>query len=211
MMEGLTNDLIPMDRSLSEESLLTLAEATRARNPIILATFCAAFAEKTNRVLLIQLGDYARGQIGGNPWTLPGGSVEVGENCKQAACREIAEEARVRVEPDQLQLAAWISRPYVSRQDRRGEITLIFTAHAEQQTAIASPPETLAATWSAFDLAEWLAVPDSGQGSHLLQPLRRHWIYWTWFAWQRIRQSTAIEFAIYRSSEQLRERPKQIA
>jgi len=37
-------------------------------------------------------------------WTFPGGSVEGGENAREAACRELAEEVGLRVEPHRLRL-----------------------------------------------------------------------------------------------------------
>lgn len=37
-------------------------------------------------------------------WTFPGGSMQPGENAREAACRELAEEVGLRVEPHRLRL-----------------------------------------------------------------------------------------------------------
>src|SRR5207253_1606238 len=57
------------------------AEADRVRRELdwLLAAFIAIFDETLEQVLVVQLGDYARPRYDGNPWTLPGGSVEANE------------------------------------------------------------------------------------------------------------------------------------
>lgn len=177
MIGGLTDDLLPVDRE-SEGSLLRLAETVHEKLPIILSVFTAVFVKDTNHVLLVQLGDYAIGDIGGNPWTLPGGSVNVNEDAKSASCREIAEEATVQVDSERLTLAAWIARPYVRRRDCHGEVTLVFTVCIERQEPYPNPPETVDSDWFPFEVDNWLSVPPVGTGDRM-QPLRRHWVYWT--------------------------------
>jgi 8-oxo-dGTP pyrophosphatase MutT (NUDIX family) len=207
MNDNLDVQLIPRDRNQPEEALLDLARTEATMQSRVLSVFTAVIDVSSRRVLLVQLGDYARGSIGGNPWTLPGGSVDAGEHCRQAACREILEETGVTILPSQLSLAAWIARPYVVRHDCCGEISLLFAARVEQQMAKASPPETLDVIWSEFELEAWLDVPDTGQGKHPLQPLRRHWIYWCLLATERIKKGNNVKFAIYPSAVSLRTPP----
>lgn len=160
-------------------------EAVRIRQELDwhLGAFVAVFDDSLNRVLLVQLGNYAKLRAGGNPWTLPGGSAELGELPSEAALRELREETGLDVELSNLQFAAWFARPYYqpTGRDHPGEVVLVFAAKVDpaSHSPRPSPPEILSTAFVFFSLEEWLAVPSLGGGAHPLQPLRRHWIYWT--------------------------------
>lgn len=177
-MSGLPHSCLPSDGWRTESDLLQECCELRETANIQLGAFGAIFVRNSNKVLMVQLGDYARGKIGGNPWTLPGGAVGSGETPQQAVAREVLEECGVIVHADQLRLTAWIARPYVRQSNRVGEVTLLFTCQVDEQEPHSSPPETVDAGWFAFDFGVWMLVPSVGEGDPP-QPLRRHWIYWT--------------------------------
>ena len=99
-----------------------------------LAAFTAIFDETGQDVLLAQLGNYAATAYGGNPWSLPGGGVGNEESPSHAACRELREETGAEIQPDQLKLAAWLSRPYIRQADKViGETIFLFAARCNRQ------------------------------------------------------------------------------
>lgn len=155
-----------------------------------LAVFTAALDPTLHRVLLVQLGDYARGSLQGNPWSLPGGAVEAGERPSAAACREVQEETAVTMDATALQPCAWIRRPYIEVDGSRGELLLLFAATLRLPVdPRPSPPETLQAAMVDYDLQHWWQTPSTGSGQASLQPLRRHWIHWTELAHGLLRDS----------------------
>jgi 8-oxo-dGTP diphosphatase len=66
-------------------------------------------------------------------WTFPGGSVQPGENARVAACRELAEEVGLRVEPDRLTLAHASLHDWEYRRDH----VRIFDLHLASEPALA--------------------------------------------------------------------------
>lgn len=155
-----------------------------------LAAFTALVHEDSRRVLMVQLGDYARRNFGGNPWTLPGGKIEVNEAPSQGACREIAEETGIELSQHTLRLAAWLTRPYLNSVHRGGELILLYVAQTPRIELVkCAPPETIAGEFQKFDYRKWLTVPETGCGEHPLQPLRKHWIYWTYLAFECLEHS----------------------
>lgn len=57
---------------------------------------------------------------------IPGGTVDVGESCKGAACRELLEETGVKVFPWQLKFVDYFDAP--DRDPRGHVISMVFTA-----------------------------------------------------------------------------------
>ena len=92
-----------------------------------MGAFAAAFTEDLSRVLMVKLGDYAKSSDGLFPWTLPGGSVELGEPPTTAVRREIEEETGLAIK-SQLTPIAWMARPYYQsrRLDSKGEFVLLL-------------------------------------------------------------------------------------
>ncbi|MEM7476125.1 MAG: NUDIX hydrolase [Planctomycetota bacterium] len=175
---------------------------------ISIGAFGAIFVAATNRVLMVQLGDYAAKNIGGNPWTLPGGGVSAREAPQEAVCREIKEETGVSFEPKGLTLAAWIARPYVQRGDARGEVTLLFVGESQELATRPAEPEILKCAWQPFLMEQWLEVPATGSGEHSLQPLRRHWIYWTYFGDLKRKQAgSKVPILLYPSPQSMGQEP----
>ncbi|MEL7499533.1 MAG: NUDIX hydrolase [Planctomycetota bacterium] len=161
-----------------------------------LGAFVATVCSTTDRVLLVQLGDYAIRKIGGNPWTLPGGSVDYDESPSNAVLRELREETSVQVSKRDLFPAAWIIRPYAGTSENPGEITLVYLGLvSDEKKPVFYPPEIIGADWFEFDLKNWLSVRSTGQGARL-QPLRRHWIYWTDIAMKR-RHTDTVSRVLY--------------
>lgn len=164
---------------------LTDAEALRIAREADwhLAAFLAVFDGSLAHVLLVQLGDYARPKYGGNPWTLPGGSVEPDESPSAAARREVREETGLECDARRMRPAAWLARPSYRphRRNHPGELLLLFAAIADPAAGQprCRPPETIRAEFVRFSYEDWLSVPSYGSGKHPLQPLRRHWIHWT--------------------------------
>lgn len=205
-----------IDRCLDSLSAVDAeAERVRAERGWNLAAFVAAFTPGLEDVLVVQLGDYARTRYGGHPWTLPGGSVEVGEAPSAAIRRELAEEAHVAAPAADLRLAGWFPRPNHKPHHRplMGELLLLYAATVPVDAdPRPHPPETLAARLVRFDIADWLAVPDSGEGTHPLQPLPRHWVYWAHLARVALRDpSRAPVLWSYDSPEALRQPPWPVA
>ena len=186
------------------------AIAMERRNAINckLGAFAGIFLRDTNRVLMVQLGDYAIGNYGGNPWSLPGGTVDPNERPSHAAAREILEETGLDVDAESMCPAAWIIRPYVSGDSFHGEITLLFTAEVEDSKSLSPAfPEIKEAQWFDFNLEQWLKIPATGSGSPL-QPLRRHWIFWAETC-QRARESLQGSKCVllYQESEHMQCKP----
>ena len=160
-------------------------EATRVREDLDwwLAAFIAVFDPLIQQVLIVQLGDYARAQYGGNPWTLPGGSVDLSESPTVAIARELREETGQVGPLTSLKLAGWFPRPYYRPHHRHhsGELLLFFAGISSTggQGLHPSQPETIGAQFHPFNLLTWLKVPSEGCGDHPLQPLPKHWSYWT--------------------------------
>jgi 8-oxo-dGTP pyrophosphatase MutT (NUDIX family) len=147
-----------------------------------LASFISVFDPSLERVLLVQLGDYARKWYSGNPWTLPGGGVEPGEAPSQGILRELKEETGLSLSGTGLRLAAWLPRPYFTPRNRArpGELLLLFAAILDPADCAPrpNPPEIKAVGFQLFSLQRMLSIPAQGEGEHELQPLPRHWVYW---------------------------------
>jgi 8-oxo-dGTP pyrophosphatase MutT (NUDIX family) len=181
------------------QEAIQIRKAQRCR----LAAFTAVFSPDLENVLLVQLGDYARSNYGGNPWTLPGGSVDPSEIPSESACREVKEEVGLEIVETDLILAGWFSRPYTSRDGLDGEIVLLFAAKNSSENASlkCKPPETLAADFFAFSKDEWMEVSPTGQGRHPLQPLRRHWINWVEIAHSALSDNPNLKLWNYPTGE----------
>ena len=187
-------------------------EACRVRRELNwgLAAFTVVF-EPDGQVLLVQLGDYCRDRYQGNPWTIPGGAVEWSEKPSQAAVREVEEESGIRLDPSLLRPAAWFPRPYYeSYRGTKGELLLLFAefGNAGDPRIRPRPPETLGAMFHPFDLQSWLEVPDCGTGSHMLQPLPKHFTYWVNIGHQALLNQFTPPFVhTYENKEEMRVQP----
>ncbi|MHB9080380.1 MAG: NUDIX hydrolase [Pirellulaceae bacterium] len=174
-----------------------------------LASFAALFDPTLTKVLLVQLGDYAKPIYEGNPWTLPGGAAHCGEVPSVTACRELYEEANIVVTSKDLRCVAWFPRPYYkpARSDTVGELLLLFAALTPLNESLPrpSPPETIDAAFVDFSFDDWLAVPSRGTGLHKLQPLPRHWTYWAYLARLRLAEPARDPILwVYSSRESMR-------
>ena len=151
-----------------------------------LGAFIGVFDKSLEQVLLVQLGDYARPRYDGNPWTLPGGAVDGVERPSAAVLRELREEIGIEASNAGLRLAGWFPRPYYRawQSQHDGELILLFALTVEPSDLILrpAPPETIGAAFVRFSWSDWLSIPTHGTGSHPLQPMPRHWAYWTWIA-----------------------------
>ncbi|MBZ6135755.1 NUDIX domain-containing protein [Streptomyces olivaceus] len=111
-------------------------------------------------VLLIERGwDPHKGQ-----WALPGGHVDVGETSRQAAARELGEEAGVPAAPEELtQLGVWDAP---GRDPRGRYVTAAYHLTVISGTPIEAGDDAAAARWwpvtalppLAFDHAEIIAA-----------------------------------------------------
>jgi 8-oxo-dGTP pyrophosphatase MutT (NUDIX family) len=194
---------VPSHRRPSQREFDQDAMAVREALGCRLAAFTAVFDPPLRRVLMVRLGDYARRDLGGNPWSLPGGAVEVDERPSAAAIREVQEETGLQFDVAELQPCAWIRRPYVIHQESQGELLLLFAARIPiPDPPRPNPPETLDAALVDFDLDVWMQTPSIGDGDAALQPLRRHWIYWTEIALERLRNPNRLVCVCTYSSPQ---------
>ncbi|WP_229869275.1 NUDIX domain-containing protein [Streptomyces inusitatus] len=106
-------------------------------------------------------------------WALPGGHVDPGETAVEAAARELAEETRVRVGPEDLrQIGVW-DRP--GRDPRGRYVTVAYLAVVPAGTTVLAGDDARAARWwplealplLAFDHADILRSAAVRHGGHL--------------------------------------------
>ncbi|MFB6840258.1 NUDIX domain-containing protein [Streptomyces sp. NPDC056361] len=102
-------------------------------------------ATEDGRVLLIERGwDPFKGR-----WALPGGHVDAGETSRQAAARELAEEAGVLVDPATLrQIGTWDAP---DRDPRGRYVTVAYLAVVPADTTAAAGDDATKADWWPYD------------------------------------------------------------
>ncbi|MEU2565129.1 NUDIX hydrolase [Streptomyces longispororuber] len=102
-------------------------------------------------------------------WALPGGHVDPGEDSRQAAARELAEETGVRVDPGQLHEVGRWDQP--GRDPRGHYVTDAYRATVPVGTPLAAGDDARTARWwpltslpplLAFDHADIIAKATTG-------------------------------------------------
>jgi ADP-ribose pyrophosphatase YjhB (NUDIX family) len=144
---------------------------------------------KGDSIALVQLS-YGKENYGGYIWSLPGGGIDANEAPSAGAIRETYEETGIKLANDDLQLVALLNRPYVQNEKHpeAGELTLLFACNVGDECEMRSDsPEIREANFFEFNLDEWLSIPSTGSGDQKLQPLRRHWIYWSQIGFEKVR------------------------
>ncbi len=211
-------DYDPADRHLPQTELHGLAEmdaeADRVRQELgwSLAAFIGVFDADLEWLLFVQMGDYASQLYGGRPWGLPGGGVQPDEAPSNAVLRELEEETGLKLDANALLPAGWFATPYYQPhwRDHCGEVRLLYAAIADPDSPLLrpAPPETEIVSFFPFNLESLMQVPETGNGEHVLQPLRKHWVWWG-RACQRTleNQLRSPEIWTYQNKEQLREPP----
>ncbi len=104
-------------------------------------------SEDGKRVLLIKREDL-------RIWAIPGGGVEPGESCQEAALREAFEETGYQVAIDRL-----VARFWHPQMPRGGDWQHLFQAHIVGGNAISRGPETAAVRFFPVDRLPRLMVP----------------------------------------------------
>ncbi|TDC27590.1 NUDIX domain-containing protein [Streptomyces sp. 8K308] len=102
--------------------------------------YCLVAVERGGRVLLVL--DRGRGC-----WELPGGGIEPGETPRQAAARELWEEARVSIPPEELRFAGFALTAFANKPELRGAIFRAALAEAEEPAPFSPNEEISAITW----------------------------------------------------------------
>ncbi len=105
------------------------------------------FNDDCKRVLLIKREDL-------RVWAVPGGGVEPGESCEEAAIREAREETGYEIAIDR-----FVGRYWHPQTPRGGDWQHVFQAHIVGGTAITSGPETAAVRFFPVDCLPRLMVP----------------------------------------------------
>ncbi|MFI9186859.1 NUDIX domain-containing protein [Streptomyces goshikiensis] len=108
-------------------------------------------ATEDGRILLIERGwDPFKGS-----WALPGGHVDAGETSRQAAARELAEEAGVLVDPATLrQIGTWDAP---GRDPRGRYVTVAYLAVVPADTTALAGDDATKADWWPHDSLPQLA------------------------------------------------------
>jgi 8-oxo-dGTP pyrophosphatase MutT (NUDIX family) len=162
------------------------ASAVRRATGWWMGAFVALFDRELRRLLMVQLGDYARDGEGRYPWTLPGGSVEPDEPATAAAARELLEETGI--EPSEaLTTAAWLARPYYQshRSTVRGEFIVLFAARCDLPAVPPRAPndETRGARFFTFDARRGTVEHPADERDAWYPP---HWLHWAACAYRRL-------------------------
>ena len=91
--------------------------------------YCLVAVERGDRVLLVL--DRGRGC-----WELPGGGIEPGETPRQAAARELREEAGLSLAPEELRFAGFALTAFADKPELRGAV---FRAEFPETAEAADP------------------------------------------------------------------------
>lgn len=107
--------------------------------------------ERAGRVLLMRRA--GTGFFDGM-WSLPGGHVEEGESLRMAACRELAEELGLKVEPEELQVLGVVHR----RSDTNRIDFFLCARDWQGEPQIAEPDKCDALSWCELQALPELTV-----------------------------------------------------
>lgn len=111
-------------------------------------TLCIPLSEATHQVLLgVKLRGFGQGKVVGF-----GGKIEEGETVRQAAARELWEEAGLRAAPDQLDEVAVLTFRFPHRPEWDHQVD-VFLAHVWEGTP--SDSAEMTAQWYAIDAIPW--------------------------------------------------------
>ena len=79
-----------------------------------------------------------------------------------------------------------------------------FCAFVENTDMCPAPPETIDVRYWDFDPDRWLEIPATGTGPNSLQPLPRHWTYWSGIVRHRLRHGPKSVFRhLYSTASEL--------
>ena len=137
----------PVDRQgKTEEEFLASYDRNAWDRPALTADIIV-FSVENNKpvVLLVKRGNHP--YIG--EWALPGGFVNDGESCEEAAVRELEEETGLAGIP--LEQLVTVSTP--DRDPRGWTVSCCFTGVSEKPVAVKGSDDAAAAAWFSFECA----------------------------------------------------------
>lgn len=121
------------------------------KNPALILVVAAALVDAEGRILL---ADRPEGRALAGLWEFPGGKVETGETPEQALCRELDEELKLTVQPQDLSPYAFASHALDG-----GKHLLMPLFVCRRWTGTPVPQEGQKITWTRPEALSSFALP----------------------------------------------------